>query len=83
MSCYTAAEECGGNYTQDFGVIDYPLGNSTYGNNERCVWNVQLTDSDERISVNVTELEIELSSSCSFDALEVSIYTIVYHFMTF
>ena len=78
MSCYTAAEECTGNYTLDFGTIDYPLGNSTYGNNESCEWNVQLPNFGNRIFVNVTELEIESCPNCRCDALEVSIYMIVY-----
>ena len=74
MLCYTAAEDCGGNYTEESGTIDYPPGDSNYGKDEHCVWNVQLPDSDDRIVVNVTEFQIEDDSTCAYDYLEVSIY---------
>lgn len=75
MLCYTAAEECGGNYIQNSGTIDYPLGNSSYGNNEYCVWSIQLLNSTKRMIVNVTHLD--LGFYCN-DYLEASIYIPVF-----
>ena len=70
MLCYTAAEDCGGNYTQNSGTIDYPLVNSSYGY-EYCVWRVQLPDSSSRIAVNVTGFH-----QADGDYLKACIYTL-------
>ena len=75
MLCFTAAEVCKRFYLQESGTIDYPSGNSNYENNEHCVWNVQLPDSDKKIVVNVTEFNVEYQLSCENDYLEVSICT--------
>ena len=71
--CYTATDACGGNYTEESGTIDYPPGDSNYGYNEYCVWRVQLPDSSSRISVNVTEFNLQNHSNCINDYLMVSI----------
>ena len=69
---YTAAEECGGNYTQESGTIDFTPGESYYKHIEYCVWHVQLPDSGSRIVVNVTDFNLDYS--CDNGNLEASIY---------
>ena len=73
MLCFTAAESCGGVFEQESGTIDYPPGDSNYGYNEFCTWLVILPDSSNRISVDVTEFNLQSHPSCSLDFLEASI----------
>ena len=70
--CYSAAEDCGGSYTEESGTIDYPPGDSNYGYNEICMWVLKLPDSSKRIFVNVTKFDLQNHTSCDLDFLEAS-----------
>ena len=75
MLYYAAEKNCGERYTNGSGTIEYPIGNSSYRNNEYCVWHVQLPDSEDRIVVNVTEIDLGNDFFCDYDYLTVSIYS--------
>jgi len=62
---------CGGEFTGATGSLTSPNYPLSYGHNAECFWNVTVA-AGSRVRLKVVDLNLETSSSCTYDYLEVS-----------
>lgn len=67
---YLGIPGCGGIYTSATGLISSPGHSSSYEPNMECEWQIQLP-AGERIRASWLRFDLETSSSCQFDFVEV------------
>ncbi|XP_046392545.1 cubilin-like [Ischnura elegans] len=60
---------CGGTYFATVGVLQSPGYPNMYSPNKDCTWIIQVP-TGQQIKLNVTEFDLETSSPCSYDYLE-------------
>lgn len=65
---------CGGAYTDSEGTFTSPNFPRPYNHNAVCVWTINANGTDS-IRLHFNAFELETSSSCEFDYLEVRIVT--------
>ena len=71
--CISAQANCGGRLNLTDGIIISPNYPNNYDHRGDCVWVITVPNSNAKISLNFTDFDMESSSTCSFDYLEVSI----------
>lgn len=71
MKSLTIGLVCGGIWSEPTGIIKSPNFPSPYPGNKECVYMIAL-DPGKAIRLNFLSFDIEGSSNCRFDALEVS-----------
>ncbi|KAI5646194.1 CUB domain-containing protein [Phthorimaea operculella] len=74
--CHVPASTCGGYLRAEEGSIVYPLSNTTYENNVRCAWVINI-DSNKVINVTFSKFNLEpgnhegTNEDCKFDFLQI------------
>jgi cubilin len=66
---------CGGQLSDESGVITSPNYPGPYPSSTECIWTVQLAPG-KRINVTIDDLNVESHSNCQYDVLEVSRYAV-------
>ncbi|XP_048465149.1 deleted in malignant brain tumors 1 protein [Rhincodon typus] len=61
---------CGGYLEAVYGSITSPNYPSFYGDNEQCIWYIR-GDSDQRIKLKFTYVDLEVSSNCRYDYIAI------------
>lgn len=69
-TCDTERRSCGGVLGATNGVLKYPPFENNYPHNSRCAWLIR-TSMDKVLNVTFTEFELEYSSECRFDWLQI------------
>ena len=66
------SQTCGGNITDESGVINYPDANheQRYGNNEDCWWRL-IADDNKKMEISFSYMDIQKHDRCAYDYLEV------------
>lgn len=68
--CETQRQSCGGVSRNPLGVLQFPMGGSTYQHGLSCAW-VLITDPSKVLNVTFTAFHLEQSTDCKFDFLQV------------
>lgn len=68
--CTNQARRCGGVLTELNGTISYPETNGTYYHNSKCAWLIK-TNITKVVKITFKKFDIEHSSDCKFDWLQV------------
>ncbi|XP_071569184.1 cubilin isoform X2 [Temnothorax nylanderi] len=68
--CETPRQACGGMLRNPTGTVQFPIGGSTYQHGLSCAW-VLKTDSSKVLNVTFTAFNIEHSTDCKFDFLQI------------
>ncbi|TGZ53188.1 Cubilin [Temnothorax longispinosus] len=68
--CETPRQACGGMLRNPTGTVQFPIGGSTYQHGLSCAW-VLKTDSSKVLNVTFTAFNIEQSTDCKFDFLQI------------
>lgn len=65
---------CGGDLTDASGSFNSPGFPGPYPHNRECVWRISV-DSGSRIKLQLSQVDLEFHSNCSYDFLEVLLDT--------
>lgn len=68
-TCTTPAKSCGGILNSPSGVLKHPISDN-YAHDTRCAW-VIVTNSSQVLNVTFTRFNLEASSDCRFDWLQI------------
>lgn len=68
--CETQRQTCGGVSRNPMGTLQFPMGDSTYQHGLSCAW-VLITESSKVLNVTFTAFNLEQSTDCKFDFLQV------------
>ncbi|XP_050461753.1 cubilin-like [Cataglyphis hispanica] len=68
--CETPRQTCGGVSRNPIGTLQFPMGGSTYQHGLSCAW-VLITDSSKVLNVTFTAFNLEQSTDCKFDFLQI------------
>lgn len=68
--CETQRQACGGVSRNPVGVLQFPMGGSTYQHGLSCAW-VLITEPSKVLNVTFTSFHLEQSTDCKFDFLQV------------
>ena len=66
---------CGSQLTTPTGEITSPNYPNSYPHGRLCNWTV-FGENDQQILVNVTDIQMEVDTTCSYDALEIRLILI-------
>ncbi|XP_050407117.2 cubilin, partial [Patella vulgata] len=70
MIYFVAGAQCGGELTEDQGIVISPNYPNAYTHNAQCVWTIRVTPGDT-ISLTFTNMDLESQASCRYDFVEV------------
>lgn len=71
INCQNQVRRCGGIRDTENGTIRYPeIASQNYAHNSRCAWLIK-TNSSKVLKVTFSKFDLELSSDCKFDWLQV------------
>ncbi|EFN89302.1 Cubilin, partial [Harpegnathos saltator] len=68
--CETQRQACGGVSRNPVGVLQFPIGGSTYQHRLSCAW-VLITEPTKVLNITFTAFHLEQSTDCKFDFLQV------------
>ncbi|EFN66210.1 Cubilin [Camponotus floridanus] len=68
--CETQRQTCGGVSRNPMGTLQFPMGGSTYQHGLSCAW-VLITESSKVLNVTFTAFNLEQSTDCKFDFLQI------------
>ncbi|XP_011637168.1 cubilin-like [Pogonomyrmex barbatus] len=68
--CETPRQACGGVLRNPMGTLQFPMGGNTYQHGLSCAW-VLITESSKVLNVTFTAFNLEQSTDCKFDFLQI------------
>lgn len=68
--CETARQSCGGTLTNPTGILQFPSNGPTYQHDLSCAW-ILKTNSSKVLNVTFTAFNVEQSTECRFDFLQI------------
>ncbi|XP_039305004.1 cubilin isoform X2 [Solenopsis invicta] len=68
--CETSRQTCGGVLRNPMGTLQFPMGGSTYQHGLSCAW-VLITERSKVLNVTFTAFNLEQSTECKFDFLQI------------